>query len=76
MDDFNEFSSLDEQIGNIPEEMNPNDIQDLANYPRDSFVNLSKNKYSNNKNNYNSPFQQQQHFPIDDNDSSSSDENE
>lgn len=71
MDEYSEFSSLEKQIGNIPEEMNPNDIHDFSNYPRDSFINQSNNKYFNN-NNYNSPFQQQQqHFPIDDNDSSS-----
>ena len=72
MDDFSEFSSIANQIGNMPEEINPNDIQDLADYPRDSFVNRSNNKYFNNINNSKSPFQQQQHFPIDDNDSNSS----
>ena len=76
MDDISEFSSIANQISDIPEEMNQNDIQDLANYPRDSFVNPSNKKYFNSKNNYNSPFQQQQHFPINNNDSSSSDEYE
>ena len=69
MDEYSEFSSLEKRIGNIPQEMNPNDILDFSNYPRDSFINQSNNKYFNN--NYKSPFQQQQHFPIDDNDSSS-----
>ena len=72
MDDSSEFSSIANQIGNIPEEINPNDIQDLDDYPRDSFVNLSNNKYFNKINNSKSPFHQQQHFPIDDNDSNSS----
>ena len=38
MDDFNELSSIGNPLENFPEEMNPSDIQDLSNFPRDSFV--------------------------------------
>ena len=69
MDDCSEFSSIANQIGNMLEEINSNDIQDLV---RDSFVNLSNNEYFNNINNSKSPFQQQQYFPIDANESNSS----
>ena len=55
MDEYSKFSSLEKRIGNIPQEMNPNDILDFSNYPRDSFINQSNNKYFNN-NNYKSPF--------------------
>ena len=49
----------------IPEEMNPNDIHDTMNFPRDSFVDHNSNKYFNNINNSNQPFQKQQkHFPM------------
>ena len=62
----------------IPEEMNPNDIHDTMNFPRDSFVDHNSNKYFNNINNSNQPFQKQQkHFPMENNDNnSSSDEDE
>ena len=68
--DYNEFSSMENQIDNLPEEIKPDDIQDFANFPRDSFVDLTPNNYFNNNK---QPFQQQ-HFPVEnktqDNDSS------
>ena len=55
-----EFSSLTSNlIGNIPQEQNNDDIQDLGYYPRDSFVDHTPNSYIN-KNSF-SPFQQSQY---------------
>ena len=69
----NGFSSLDNQLMvNIPEENNYNDIQNLNNFPRDSFVDHTNNNNTNNIN-QKAPFQHQ-HFPV--NDDSSSDEYE
>ena len=69
----NDFSSLDNQLMvNIPEENNYNDIQNLNNFPRDSFVDHTNDNNTNNIN-QKAPFQHQ-HFPV--NDDSSSDEYE
>ena len=73
-DDYNEFLSMENQINNIPEEIKPDDIQDFANFPRDSFVDHTPNNFNHNK----QPFQQQ-HFPVKNiaqDDDSSNDENE
>ena len=72
MDDrISEFSSIDNKlIDNMPEEQNPNDIQDFSSFPRDSFVDHTPYKYLN-KNNISSPFN-----PNNNNDTDSSDEYE
>ena len=59
MDDYSEFStSLNQEIEMIPEDQNIDDIQDLGNYPRDSFVDHTPNSYINQNINYSSaPFQ-------------------
>ena len=76
MDDINEVSSIENQIDNFPEEINPEDIKDFQNFPRDSFVDHTSNKYFNSSNNKSqkAPFKQS-HFPIE-NDSSSSEDND
>ena len=58
MDEYSEFStSLNQEIEIIPEDQNNDDIQDLGNYPRDSFVDHTPNSYINQNNNYSStPF--------------------
>ena len=74
MDDFNELSNIDNQLENFPEEINPSDIQDFSNFPRDSFVDHTPNNYSNSNNkNKQAPFQPS-HFPAENNDDSSSDD--
>ena len=75
-DNSNESLSFDQVIDDFPKEINHNDIQDLENFPRDSFVDHTPNKYFNNS--QKNPFQSQ-HFPTDDNNndlSSSSNEYE
>ena len=74
MDDrFSEFSSIDNRIiDNIPEEQNPNDIQDFSSFPRDSFIDHTPYNYLN-RNNASSPFNQNMNM---NNDSDSSDEYE
>ena len=49
MEDFHsEFSSIENQVmKNIPEEKNFYDIQDLANFPRDSLSDYTPNNYPN-----------------------------
>ena len=76
MDDNSDNSpSFEQIIKNLKEGLKPNDIQDLSDFPRDSFVEHKSNNYFNNKN-QKSPFQPQ-HFPIDYfDDDSSSDERE
>ena len=92
MDDYqSEFSSIENQVmANIPIEQNNDDIQDLANFPRDSFVDHTPYNYvnfnNNNNNNNNgytsssSPFQQQNlnrnSDDDDDDDNSSNDDHE
>ena len=75
MDDFNELSSIGNPLENFPEEMNPSDIQDLSNFPRDSFVDHTPSNYSHSSNNKNqkAPFQPW-NFASENNDNSSSDE--
>ena len=75
MDEMNELSSSDNQLDNVPEEINTEDIQDLSNFPRDSFVDHTSNKYliSSNNSSQKTPFQPS-HFPLENNDDSSSSE--
>ena len=47
-DNSNESLSFDQVIDDFPKEINHNDIQDLENFPRDSFVDHTPNKYFNN----------------------------
>ena len=62
MDDYHsEISSINNQVmGNIPIEQNNDDIQDLTNFPRDSFVDHTPYSFSNNNNVSSRPFQNSQ----------------
>ena len=64
MDDSrSEFSSIENQVmKNIPLEQNNDDIQDLVEFPRDSFVDHTPYNFSNYNNNYTPiPFQKQEY---------------
>ena len=76
-DEYSEFSSIDDRIiDDMPEEQNPNDIQDFSSFPRDSFVDHTPNKYLNNKNT-SSPFNQNMNMNFNNiNDDDSSEDNE
>ena len=49
-------------MGNIPIEQNNDDIQDLTNFPRDSFVDHTPYRFNNNNNVSSMPFQKSQQF--------------